>query len=171
MIDCNWDNPGQAPFRGGDTVAAVESYNFPTPAKLELVYKIQKGYNDATVYITRDEIKTAFGAADNLRDMHFSGGKKCYGYVSRSTWPVNHEQKALVYCSGQYCLAVPVICGNISRIDYFPKTKKDPQINPKIEYHSVPEPSTYLLVLPLLGYTIWRRRLFGRAPGCNPVVG
>jgi hypothetical protein len=103
--------------------------------------------NDATIYITKDEIFSAFGTATNLRDMHFGRNTLCKGNVTRSNWKDDRVYPALVYCVKSNCVAVPVVCENISKIDYVPFTK-EPYTKPKDKVvHTVPVPNTLLLSL------------------------
>jgi hypothetical protein len=149
MFDCDWNSPGFNPFRGGNIEAAISSYGFDDVAKRELVYKIQKGYNDATVFITKEDIKSAFGKASNLRDMHFARNSRCTGSVSRTSWSNSDVQPALVYCHKTDCIAVPIICGNISRIDYVPfvsSPKKEGISQERKPINNIPEPSSIFLV-------------------------
>lgn len=154
MIDmptCDWSNPGHAPYRQyGDAsiVRALDNYDMPGSAKQELLYKIRTMSSDATVFITAKDIHAAFGTAWGLRNMHSSKGV-CRGYVDRSNWAHSREEPALVYCSrDNYCVAVPVICGNISQIDYLPHHNGEPEVRGGIvpAVYTVPEPSTMLLV-------------------------
>lgn len=152
-MDCNWDNPGHAPYRQHGVAhieRALNNYDLPSDAKRELLWKINSMQSDATVFISSTDIESAFGAASNLRDMHYKGGK-CSGQVYRNSWNAAHREPALVYCSGQYCVAVPIVCGNISRIDYYPKVKAEGlpfyYEAPDVPANHVPEPGTLMLAL------------------------
>ena len=150
MTKCNWNNPGSNPFRGNDISLALDNYNFNNHVKSELEYKISKGYNDYFVEITKDSINTSYGYASNLRDMHFTK-TMCKGDVDRSAWKDSHTEQALVYCSGGECVAVPVVCGNISRIDYIPKPGKTKlELYPEMPYNTVSEPNMLWLILTAL---------------------
>lgn len=153
MDNCSWDNPGAAPFRGGDVRAAIHAYGFPMSVEEALVASIVSGREDAVVFIGRDGITAPYGTASNLRDMHHSGGRLCRGVVTRAKWKDNQQHPALVYCRGIYCVAVPVVCGNISRIDYTPAMRNFQPIIPSTRVNNVSIPSTAFLValvLPLL---------------------
>ena len=153
MIDCNWDTPGNAPYRafGGLHISkALDNYGFTDIAKQVLLSKIVSMQNDATIFITKNDIISAFGTAANLRDMHFKNGM-CAGTVSRNKWKDTDTQPALVYCHETDCVAIPVVCENISRVDYFP-LKRDSVVPSSIP-NRVPEPGTIWLVLAaVLGY-------------------
>lgn len=163
-MDCNWNEPGHAPYRqfGAQHVAsALQHYDIPPEARAELLRKIVSMREDATVFIGRDDIDAAFGTASNLRNMHYKTGK-CSGPVARDSWVPEHREPALVYCSSeQYCVAIPIVCGNISQIDYAPDSPKwkdydgyrDQTIN------TVPEPLGLGWLALFLGWCFTKRNL------------
>lgn len=143
-MECDWNDPGINKYTGS-TEAAIYSYDFPKHVAEELIYKIKRSNLDAVVTITKDGIHAAFGKASHLHDMHFGKSKKCIGVVARDKWDVSRKELASVYCHDGYCLAIPKICGNISRIYYTPHTRPNIEYD-YTKYHSVPEPSTILLL-------------------------
>ena len=152
---CNWSNPGADPYRGPvepTVAAAVARYEFPKPVQAQLVAKVKRLDTDAVLRIGKAGLYSPTGTAANLRDMHF-GKRLCSGPVHRPRWKADHTEVALVYCVQAYCIAVPVICGNVSRIDFDPAKKKEPDIRPPLQYvpptppMQVPEPSSLALVV------------------------
>lgn len=161
---CSWANPGAAPYRRGpatNTVAAaVARYGFPLDVQVELVRKERRIEQDAVVTITKQGMYAPNGTATNLRDMHWRNGL-CRGTVDISKWAEGHSETALVYCVREHCIAVPIVCGNVSRIDFKPHPPKEPLFRAwekpehetppwlkKVPPHrgTIPEPSTLLLV-------------------------
>lgn len=152
-MDCSWDNPGINPFTG-NVRQAIISYGFPESEVEKLVYRIKRSDFDTVVFITKDGINSFFGTSSNLRDMHWGKNEKCSGSVKRTKWSEGRQERASVYCSDFGCVAIPKICGNISRIDYFPKQKPEVLIRPETVINHVPEPNSLWLVaiclIPLL---------------------
>jgi PEP-CTERM putative exosortase interaction domain len=151
---CMWTNPGAAPYRASvveSTTAAVANYDIPQYAKAELVAKVRRLEPDALVVITRDSLYSSQGKAYNLRDMHWGSGV-CYGSVNRSKWREDQAESAFVYCSDNHCIAIPIICGNVSRIDFVPNKPKEVPFRwwegdlLSKPVYNVPEPSTAALV-------------------------
>lgn len=156
---CDWSNPGHEPYRQHGTEhieRALDSYLFEKKLRDDLVWRIKSMQPDAVVFIRSDGIYSAYGTASNLRDMHSKRGI-CRGPVDRSAWKPEHSESALVYCSEGHCVAVPVVCGNISRIDYSPKTVTRKPLGPSENYNQIPEPSVYILALGLLGLFQFRK--------------
>ncbi len=150
---CDWSRPGAAPYRGpGDITAAsaVESYtDIPAEARADLAQRIRSQREDAIVLITRDGITSPQGTATGLRDMHWRGGL-CTGPVTRAGWAPQHVEAALVYCSGPHCVAVPVVCGNVARLDFTFREPPTPELRMwdgrPVQVRTVPEPSSLALV-------------------------
>lgn len=162
MMDvCNWDHPGADPFgHPGNLAAAIASYEYPE----ELVRKIKRLESDDVVYISRDRVVALRGNAGELSDMHFGSGR-CSGPVQRSAWPADRVEPALVYCHEMRCVAVPTICGNISRIEWAPPAAKPPSLRAwdgkplDPTPRTIPEPGTWALVaLGLAGMAVAGRR-------------
>lgn len=146
---CDWSRPGAAPYRGPlqQTIpAAVHAYtDIPEPARLDLIARIRAGLHDGLIEIGRERITAASGTAGRLRDMHWRDGL-CRGEVSRLGWAAGHVERALVYCAGVQCIAVPVVCGNVARVDYAPAERQAPVVaEPGTAPHRVPEPGTLAL--------------------------
>ena len=159
---CAWDNPGTAPLRtatAANVAAAVAHYtDIPSPVRAALIDKVRRTDPDARVDIQRDGVGGAFGTAGRLRDMHFAGGRMCVGPVSRAGWAENHVEPALVYCASGHCIAIPRVCGNVSRIDYTPGGGTAERQAPIMPMRTVPEPATWWLALAGLASVWWRKR-------------
>ncbi len=168
-IGCSWDHPGANPYRGPTVVsvkAAVARYGLPAETQQLLIEKVRRLDLDATVVITRDGITSHQGTASNLRDMHYGKGRVCDGEVLRTKWTAQHAETALVYCARGECIAIPTICGNVSRIDFTPTVVPQPSDIPRfwqgdlpMRHNTVPTPSTISLVLLALAVTLIIRRL------------
>lgn len=159
-MDCTWNSPGADPYRGPVTAtvaAAVARYDLPAPVRADLVAKVRNGLADGAVRIHRDRIDAGpWAAASDLRDMHHGRpGRMCPGPVSRAGWAPDHVEPALVYCSANTCIAVPVVCGNVSRVTWAPLPGREPTLTAPVVHH-VPEPGTLALVLAALA-AAWRR--------------
>lgn len=113
---CSWDRPGANPYTG-DVPAAVAAYSdIPAPVREKLRARMQRIEYDELVEIRRDSITGKAGRYGNLREMHFGGGGFCPS-VTRAKWSADHVERGLVYCEDGYCLIVPTVCRNVSRID------------------------------------------------------
>lgn len=162
---CDWNNPGHEPYRqsGVNHIAkALDTYKFSAKTRNELLWKIKSAQSDAVIFIGRDDIHSSYGTASNLRDMHSKKGM-CSGPVQRDSWKVEHREPALVYCSYGQCVAVPVVCGNISKIDYSSTSNTRKPLGISQSYNQIPEPSVYILALTLLGvFQIRKSRLVAK---------
>jgi hypothetical protein len=109
--------------------AAVQRYDMTTQARAELVQKARLLQPDGIIVIQRDGITSTDGVATDLKDMHHGKpGRVCKGPVVRDKWRDNQAETALVYCAHGECIAVPVICGNVSRVTFTPfAAPKEPE--------------------------------------------
>ncbi len=115
---CDWSAPGAARYTG-TTAQAVENYlDMPPKARAEIRAKLDARPRrfDAVATITRDAITSGPDSYTGLRDMHWRGGL-CRGPVSRAGWAPKASESGLVYCSGDHCIIVPAVCGNVARVD------------------------------------------------------
>lgn len=112
---CDWNSPGRLRFTG-DPVAAVAHYNLPPAVTAELQAKMSKRKYDDIATIERDRIYSDKADYDDLRSMHFGGKGRICGSVSRSKWSIAATERALIYTAGEYTVAVPTVCGNVSLI-------------------------------------------------------
>jgi hypothetical protein len=112
---CSWDRPGHDPFQG-DVVAAVDHYtDLPAEVRAALKRRLAARDYDEVVTIRRDRIDGRRMYAPALTHMHFGRDQVC-GRVTRAGWSENTSQRAQVVCESGACVAVPFICGNLSRI-------------------------------------------------------
>jgi hypothetical protein len=171
---CNWNNPGADPYRGPivkTTVAALERYGFSDSDKSEIVEKVRMLQPDALVTITRNGLHSHQGIAKNFRDMHYGNGsgkaRVCPGEVIRDSWKDTDAESAMVYCSvNNNCIIIPIICGNVARVDFQFNPKRERQlqfwegpIEPKV--YSIDAPSSIWMVA--LGFVLMTSRLRSRA--------
>ena len=165
-VNCDWNNPGSNPYRGTSVYSAVQSYGFPKESTDEIVWKIKANMEDAVIYIKRDSIESPFGVASNLRDMHWGNNRKCIGPVVRNKWNFSDERAALVYCNtaknfvtSQVCVAIPVVCGNISLVDYRPLQTMPKNFVEQSKVNTVPLPSTLMLLMLALVFVKCKRKV------------
>jgi MYXO-CTERM domain-containing protein len=112
---CEWRSPAGDPYVG-DVPAAVDRYaDIPAATRERLKARMQRFAYDDIVSIRRDAIEGRHRYEPVLRDMHFGRGRLC-GEVTRKTWRPDHEERALAYCEDGHCIAVPLVCRNVSRI-------------------------------------------------------
>jgi hypothetical protein len=149
----------------------------------ELIRKTDRIEFDTVLEIGRDGMKSNRGEFTDLRDMHF-GRTSCLGEVKRSKWAADHVERALVYCAGEHCIAIPFVCRNVSLVTmkslhdpyqwpaemprqpraeepslpYFPRRWDLPYTPKDDTVRTVPEPSTYALVLAALAGMAMRRK-------------
>lgn len=185
---CSWDHPGANPYTG-DVPQAVNTYkDIPEPIRAKLQNRMQKIEYDEMVEIRRDSIKGKTGTYGDLRGMHFGNGGFC-PQVTRTKWKDDQVERGLVYCEGTYCLLVPTVCRNVSRVDVLavPPTKVSASANkapdlyssgldrdwpraapyyqtyPTTPPNAVPEPSGLWLVLLGLASMLAVKRYKGRS--------
>ncbi len=167
-VGCTWDHPGANPYRGPtvqSVKAAVARYGLPAETQQLLIEKVRRLDLNATVVITRDGIESHDGVATNLRDMHYGKGRVCNGEVLRTKWTAQHAETALVYCARGECIAIPTICGNVSRINFTATARTRVERNDISRFwqgtprthNTVPGPSTLSLVLLALAVTLINR--------------
>lgn len=115
LPSCSWDRPGVNPFMG-DVVAAVDRYqDIPAEVRERLKTRMTARRYDEMVSIRRDSIMGKQRYDNQIRDMHFGSGSVC-GTVSRARWSDDSQERGLVYCESGYCILVPTVCRNVSRI-------------------------------------------------------
>ena len=113
--NCSWDNPGHNPYTGGNA-AAIERYtDIPASVRSTLKRRMEESQSDDTVNITRSQITGKYQYNPAIRDMHFGKASVC-STVTRDKWAETRNEPGAVYCVGEYCILVPRICGNVSRI-------------------------------------------------------
>jgi hypothetical protein len=112
---CSWNQPGRNPYRGTVQEAVSRYVGIPAPTRAALVEKMERRAADDNVVITRDAIVGKDSYAPEIAAMHFGRQTVC-DRVTRERWPDTAREPAAVYCEDGYCLIVPRICGNVSRV-------------------------------------------------------
>lgn len=115
---CSWDRPGADRYTG-TTSAAVAAYTgIPQATRTRLMARLDKpSVYDDIIEIRRDSVTPGYS---DLFQMHFGGLGKVCQTVTRAGWKAADLQRALVYCEDGECIAVPTVCGNVSRITRLP---------------------------------------------------
>lgn len=113
-MDCTWNAPGADPYQG-TVAAAVARYEYPPRVREALAARAARFDFDFLLVITRDRAEGA-GTSWQLADMHYSRSRVCRGGVVRDKWPADQLERAMVYCEGTYCIAIPFVCRNVSRL-------------------------------------------------------
>ena len=162
---CSWAAPGARAY-AGDVPAAVDSYtDIPLDVRVKLKARMAARTYDDLVEITKGGIAGRFQYAPAMIDMHFRGGV-CRGVVDRSAWSQDAVERALVYCEGTHCLAVPTVCRNVSRvikrptssIEAVPRSTRPAPEPLEAQPRTVPEPGTLWLAVGALAAACWLRR-------------
>lgn len=140
---CRWDRPGADPFMG-EVPAAVDRYtDIPADVRAALRDRMQRHAYDDIVDIRRDSIVGAHQYDATIRDMHFGQGRVCAS-VTRGRWRDDTHERGLVYCESQWCVMVPTVCRNVSRIT---------RLTPGFEYGAERLSfETLTTALPAIGY-------------------
>ena len=112
---CSWNQPGRNPYRGTVQEAVSRYVDIPAAARAALVAKMERRAADDNVVITRDAIVGKDSYAPEIAAMHFGRQTVCER-VTRERWPETAREPAAVYCADGYCVIVPRICGNVSRV-------------------------------------------------------
>lgn len=115
---CSWAHPGANPYRG-DPPAALADFAMPEDTRRQLRTLMAAHRYTDVVTITRDGIVGQQRYAD-LREMHSGHGQLCHGNVDRSAWSATHEERGLVYCVGETCVVIPIVCNNVSLLSRKP---------------------------------------------------
>lgn len=140
LTACNWDNPGHDPYT--NTVsAALSQFSIPAAHKNVIEAQIKAGANTGMVFITKDGLVSPDRNLSTFMMMTFGKNKMCYG-VERTRWADSHYEPAKLYCSGDYCVMIPTVCGNITQV--FPRQTIG---EPADERHPVPAPGAFWLML------------------------
>lgn len=124
--NCSWDHPGANPYTGNVSDAVDYYFDIPKATRAVLKTRITTHSYDEIVDITKYGISGKEGYGTTVSEMHFGPNLICTN-VTRTRWPENMVQKASMYCEDKYCVIVPFVCGNISRVW---KTKDVPEKPP-----------------------------------------
>lgn len=157
--ECSWSNPGANPYRGTISDAVSFYLDIPAATRETLKARITAGQADELVEIGKYSVRSSTGAfyAPQITDMHFGPNLVCNN-ITRTRWPENMVQKAAMYCEDKYCVIIPFICGNISRIERADRLVLLPKVpvQPPVYEHGVPawkpptevpEPGSVMLLL------------------------
>ena len=182
--ECSWSNPGANPYRGTISDAVSFYLDIPAATREALKARITAGQVDELVEITKYSVRSPTGAfySPVINDMHFGPNLVC-NTITRSRWPENMVQKAAMYCEDKYCIIVPFICGNISRIERADRLVQLPKVpvQPPVYEHGVPawkpptgvatevpEPGSVMLLLAgVAGIIATRTSVFRKRKGAN----
>lgn len=118
---CSWNNPGQNPYMGDLREAVLMQSDIPVDVLYRLAHRVDRKEYDELVKIKRDSIEgTKATYSSHIWNMNFgSRGRVCMT-VDRSKWQDQAFEMAMVFCEGQYCILLPEVCRNISRIMRLP---------------------------------------------------
>ena len=116
IASCSWDHPGARPFMG-DVPAAVQHYtDIPAAVRQRLQARMARRDSDDFVTITRDGIAGRHDYGPDISGMHFGAAGRICAEISRARWKPTDVERGLVYCESGYCILVPTVCRNVSRI-------------------------------------------------------
>jgi hypothetical protein len=126
---CPWPDRGLDKFMG-DVPAAVDTYtDIPKAVREQLKAKMRSRKYDDIAHIRRDGITSDAWEYGPLQMMHFGTGRKICATVDTSMWSAaDPGERALIYCVGDHCIAVPTVCRNVSQIAR--KRSKIPPVTP-----------------------------------------
>ena len=126
-MDCDWSEPGRAPYTGSARAAIMAFATIPAPIRQVLAERAERGDFDDVVMIDRDSITSHNGRhayRPEMRSMHFGGKGKVCDTITRK-WKSSHVESAMVFCEGAYCVARPSVCNNYSLITRLPDRKAE----------------------------------------------
>lgn len=112
---CSWDKPGFNPYTGSVENAIHNYKDIPPGIQTRLIAKIKSGDFDDTVSIKRDSIEGNFSYDPEIKGMHFGKNRTCSS-VTRRGWSETHFEPSKIYCERSYCIAIPSVCNNVSRV-------------------------------------------------------
>ena len=117
---CEWRQPGHDPYMG-DLPGAVDHYlDIPVATRERLKERMRRLDYDDLVTVRAHAIDGRLGYEPAIRQMHFGEGRVC-AEVTRESWPADHAERGLAYCEDGFCLLVPFVCRNLSRIRQRPQ--------------------------------------------------
>ena len=126
---CAWNNPGDNPF-SGNKIEAVDHYlDIPPEIRNVIKNRMRKHKYNEVVEIRKNSIGNPGEYQPIISGMHFGKNQLCSS-VDRSKWKDTHVERGLVFCDMGYCIIVPTVCGNISRVFRV--------YNPEIPVSSIP---------------------------------
>jgi hypothetical protein len=177
VSSCVWNKPGENPYTGSVVSAIQKDTSIPAETRAKLVSRAENRKYDDVVTITTDRIESENSKySPNITKMNFGSSGKVCEIVTRS-WPASTVERGLVYCEDGYCILVPTVCNNVSRITrleelppvIFPPLIpfQDPGlilIDPPVSFDSIPvvdpmDPPLYFaappFIYPAFGAGVW----------------
>ena len=116
MTSCDWNSPGADRFTGS-VPSAIASYGLPIKTQTALIAAFERREFTDSVVIDRDSIRgNRHEYEPEIRSMHFGSAGRICGMVTRSGWPAEHVETALVLCADGECIGWPAVCGNVFRL-------------------------------------------------------
>jgi hypothetical protein len=159
----SWDVPGANPFTGSRWHAIMRYHHIPTLDRLSLGLQVLFFAPLDIAYVTKTALKSP-GSVEfttDIRGMYFGPGRgKPADLVTRAGWPESHVEPAWVWCSREWCVLEPWVCGNISwalRAGGVPA--QPPAARERKAPQPVPEPSPLALLgaaMAAFGLLRWR---------------
>lgn len=143
---CKWGNPGSHPFTG-DIYSALRTLGVDKESAKVLTDRIKRKDSDDEAVFSNAGVRDTHHWYVPTYSMAF-GNSMCYG--TRTNFKDLHYERAEVYWLGEYIIAVPRVCGNITRLQVR-------EAAPDRETRELPEPSTTTLILAGL-ITLWRAK-------------
>ena len=140
---CVWSDPGTDKWQGDD-LGAIKAMGIPEPAAYALQQKILMGQASGTATINDRGVVDQSG---NKYQMTYTTHGQSVCQSPKVTF--RELQQADMYVFGEYHVMVPRVCHNVSRV-----VEVTPP--PKVVWHSVPEPGTWLLMLPVVAWMVRR---------------
>lgn len=127
----DWSKPGLNPYVLS-VPDAVDNYkDIPKETRAKLKQMMQPPHKPTDTVLIGASTITGKQEYANLRDMHWGKARTfTAGAVTRNLWSSQDTQRAFVYCADGYCIAVPFVCRNVSRIDVLPveELKNEPVV-------------------------------------------
>lgn len=114
MAACMWTHPGTNPDRSG-IAQALSGFSIPAEDRDIIALKMLRAEPDEPFVIRKYSVESRSYVFDDMMVMRFGLTGLCWG-VDRSRWSDNHEEWGALYCSGEYCVGIPAVCGNKTRL-------------------------------------------------------
>ncbi len=116
MDSCDWRNPGGDRYIG-TIPAAIIAYGLPQATQAALIAAWERRDFTDQVLIDRDEIRGRHHAYEpTIKAMHFGSRGRICRTVTRSSWPADRAESAVVLCADAECVAIAAVCSNVFRI-------------------------------------------------------
>ena len=160
---CRWGKPGSHPFTG-DVYSALRVLGVDHLSAIAIAERIKSRDADDVAVFSNAGVRDSHHTYLPSYDMAF-GNSICFG--TRTNFKEGHYELAPVYRHGPYTIAVPDVCGNVTRLgrrdvvlmeDTLSRSQglAEPVYKFSESVHELPEPATLPLILAGL-FTLWRR--------------